>query len=194
VETAVTTKRNPLSIMYARAAFQRLVPALPRVLLKKDDLVARGDMLLGAALAGTAIENSMLGATHAAANPLTAHYGVVHGTAVGIMLPHVVRINAEDPDARQAYAELSSAPEIACVSDGLDEAVEALVARLEALLNAAGIPRSLEELSVPHEDIPCLAEEAARQWTAQFNPRPLKIADFEALYRAAFKRRGDGDR
>src|SRR5205814_650484 len=79
------------------------------------DLEARGRMLLGAALAGTAIENSMLGAVHAAANPLTAHYGVVHGEAVGIMLPHVIRFNAKDTVTKRAYAELASAPEIACV-------------------------------------------------------------------------------
>ncbi|HPB76827.1 MAG TPA: iron-containing alcohol dehydrogenase, partial [Chromatiaceae bacterium] len=45
----------------------------------------------GAALAGLAIENSMLGAAHAAANPLTAGWGVIHGHAVGLTLPAVVR-------------------------------------------------------------------------------------------------------
>ena len=56
-------------------------------------------MLLGAALAGMAIENSMLGAAHAAANPLTAHFSMVHGQAVGLMLPHVLRFNGRDPAA-----------------------------------------------------------------------------------------------
>ncbi len=54
---------------------------------------ARGDMLLGAHLAGAAIENSMLGATHALANPLSARFDTTHGVAIGIMLPHVVRWN-----------------------------------------------------------------------------------------------------
>src|SRR2546427_1242295 len=117
VETAVTKKRNSLSLMFSHEAFKLLVPSFPRVLGHPVDLEARGRMLLGAAFAGTAIENSMLGAAHAAANPLTAHFGVVHGEAVGIMLPLVVRFNARDAHARQAYAELASAPEIACVSD-----------------------------------------------------------------------------
>src|SRR6266436_162906 len=96
LETAVTRKRNPLSAMFSREAFRLCVKALPEILLHPNDLEARGRMLLGAALAGMAIENSMLGAAHAAANPLTAHYGIVHGQAVGMMLPHVIRFNAED--------------------------------------------------------------------------------------------------
>ena len=83
--------------MYSHEAFKLLIPGLPRVLANPADLDARGRMLLGAALAGTAIENSMLGAAHSAANPLTAHFNVVHGVAVGVMLPHVVRFNARSP-------------------------------------------------------------------------------------------------
>jgi alcohol dehydrogenase len=192
VETAVTRRRNPISLMYTHAAFTRLVPAFPRVLAAPDDLEARAQMLLASSLAGLAIENSMLGAAHACANPLTAHFGVAHGEAVGLMLPHVVRCNAADPAARRAYAELASAPEIACVSDGLEPAVEALVAEIETLLNRAGIARSLADLGVPPDAVPALATEAARQWTAQFNPRPLEVADFAALYQAAFTPRPDG--
>ena len=193
VESAVTTRRNPYSLMFAREAFKLCVPNLPRVLRQPGDLEARGRMLLGAAYAGTAIENSMLGAAHSAANPLTAHFDVVHGIAVGVMLPHVVRFNAALEPARQAYAELASAPEIACASEGLDAAVDALVARLDALLNAAHMPRSLADCGVKRALIPTLAEEAARQWTAKFNPRPITAKDFVALYEAAFEPRGDGD-
>ncbi len=194
VETAVTTKRNAVSVMYSHEAFKRLVAAFPRVLAEPTDLAARGEMLLGAAFAGTAIENSMLGAAHACANPLTAHFDVVHGAAVGLMLPHVIRFNAGGDEAtRRAYAELASAPELACVSEGLDQAVEALVARLEALLNLAGIPRSLVEAGADPDLIPVLSNEAAKQWTANFNPRPLRREDFAALYQAAVRPRGTGD-
>src|SRR5205823_2459302 len=131
--------------------------------------------------------------SHAAANPLTAHFDVVHGEAVGILLPHVVRFNARDPAAKRAYAELASAPEIACVSDGLDPAVEALVARLESLLNAAQFARSLADLGVKRSKIKLMAEEAAKQWTASFNPRSITPKDFERLYLAAFQPRGNCD-
>ncbi|MCL4181185.1 MAG: iron-containing alcohol dehydrogenase [Verrucomicrobia bacterium] len=192
VETAVTRKRNPLSRMFSHEAFRLLVPALPRVLQDPHDLEARGQMLLGAAYAGLAIENSMLGAAHAAANPLTAQLDVTHGEAVGIMLPAVVRFNAHDPGCRLAYAELASTPEIACVSEGLELAVNALCARLESLLNQAGIARSLAAIGADVHLIPTLAEAAARQWTANFNPRPVTAADFARLYAEAFEPRGDG--
>src|SRR5882724_9911356 len=193
VETAVTRNRNDLSLMFSHQSFKLTVPGFPRVLSHPKDLDARGHMLLGATVAGTAIENSMLGAAHAAANPLTAHYGIVHGEAVGILLPHVVRFNAQDRAAKRAYAELASAPEIACVSDGLDSAVEALIARLESLLNAAQIARSLEDLGVKRSKLKVMAQEAAKQWTAGFNPRPVSARDFEDLYSASFRSRGNGD-
>ncbi|HAB17307.1 MAG TPA: iron-containing alcohol dehydrogenase [Verrucomicrobiota bacterium] len=194
VETTVTTKRNAVSLMYSHEAFKRLVHAFPQVLVDPSDLEARGQMLLGAAFGGTAIEHSMLGAAHACANPLTAHFDIVHGAAVGLMLPHVVRFNAaRDEATKRAYAELASAPEIACVSDGLDAAVDALVARIESLLNRAGIPRSLPEAGGNANLIGELAAEAAKQWTSNFNPRPASVDDFAALYRSACESRGSGD-
>ena len=79
-----------------------------RVLQQPDDLEARGAMLLGSHLAGLAIEHSMLGAGHACANPLTAQFDVVHGIAVSLMLPHVVRWNAEA--VGPLYADLLDGP------------------------------------------------------------------------------------
>lgn len=187
VETAVTKKRTALSLMYAHEGFKLTVPNLPRIFQNANDLEARGRMQLGAAFAGLAIENSMLGAAHSAANPLTAHYNIVHGQAVGMMLPYVVRFNAQDRDALRAYAELASAPEIACVSDGPEKALDALIAHLESLLQLAGMPRSLAECGVQSSMIPTLADEAARQWTATFNPRPIAARDFAALFQMAFE-------
>jgi alcohol dehydrogenase len=197
VESAVTKKRNALSLMYSHEAFKLAVASFPHVLQSPKDIEARGRMLLAAAFAGTAIENSMLGAAHSAANPLTAHYDIVHGIAVGLMLPHVIRFNAADPTARRAYAELASAPELACVSEGEEYAVEMLIERLEHFLDIAQMPRSLAECGVNRTEISMLAQEATKQWTANFNPRPVTPRDFEALYDAALdhgsRRRKEAD-
>ena len=144
-------------------------------------------MLLGAAWAGTAIENSMLGAAHALANPLTAHFGVAHGHAVGMMLPHVVRFNVRESVAARAYAEAACAAQLALPSETPEAAVEHLATRLESLLELAGLPRTLEHCGTKPEDAPRLAEEAARQWTAQFNPRTVTASDFQQLYTRALK-------
>ena len=85
-------------------AWRQLEANYERVLAEPENLPARGAMLLGAHEAGMAIEQSMLGATHACANPLTARHRTPHGVAIAVMLPHVVRWNAET--VGQRYADL----------------------------------------------------------------------------------------
>ncbi len=185
VESAVTKKRTPVSAIYSREAFCLLAGAFPKILADAHDLAPRGDMLLGAALAGMAIENSMLGAAHAAANPLTAHFGVIHGQAVGIMLPRVVAYNAAEPGARAIYAALAAVGNLA--EPGADEATAAqtLVHFLQRALTAAGLPDHLAALGIEAAQLSRLAQEAAEQWTAGFNPRNVGASDFERLYHAA---------
>jgi len=190
VETAVTKSRSALSLMYSREAFRLCLTALPEVMKNPGDLDARGRMQLGAAFAGLAIENSMLGAAHSAANPLTAHFDLVHGQAVGMMLPHVVRFNGTDSVTRACYADLALAGGISSQGHSVSAALKALVSRLDEVLRIAGLPRSLEQCGVQKDAIPMLAEEAARQWTANFNPRSVSGHDFVALYVAAFQGRG----
>jgi alcohol dehydrogenase len=185
VETAVTRKRNELSWLYSREAFRLMVANFDCVFQQPDNLEARAAMQLGAAYAGTAIENSMLGAAHSAANPLTAHFDIIHGQAVGIMLPHVLRFNGQQPEAAAIYAELARVAGLATSRDRTEKAVSALIARIESLLHASQLPLSLSALNIPHSQLPKLAEEAAAQWTAQFNPRTVIASDFEAIYAAA---------
>ena len=187
VESAVTTKRNPLSEKLSREAFKLCVGAFPEVLRQPENLEARARMQIGAALAGAAIESSMLGAAHSAANPLTAHFDVAHGQAVGLMLPHVVRYNAQHPEARTIYAQLAIEAGIDEASASAQSAIDGLVSRLEELLELAGLKISLADCGVKRDSIPMLAAEAAKQWTAGFNPRPIREKDFESLYAAALE-------
>lgn len=185
-ESAVTTKRNPLSEKISREAFVLCVGAFPEVISQPENLEARARMQLGAALAGAAIELSMLGAAHAAANPLTAHFDVAHGQAVGLMLPHVVRFNAQDAGARAVYAQLAVEAGICGESASAQNCVAGLVSRLEELLELAGLRISLADCGVKRDSIPMLAAEAAKQWTAGFNPRSVREMEFVVIYEAAF--------
>lgn len=187
VETAVTKKRNAISWLYSREAFRLLIANFERVLAYPHDLEARAAMLLGAAFAGTAIENSMLGAAHSMANPLTAHVGTIHGQAVGMMLPHVVRFNAELREAASAYRELAISAGLAERAASSSDAVDALVRALESCLVAAGFPPNLAGAGVHESLVGTMADEAATQWTATFNPRPIAAAEFNNLYRAAYE-------
>ena len=180
VETFVTTKRNPLSESFSREAWRLLEGNYERVLTHPNDIGARGAMQLGAFFAGMAIENSMLGATHACANPLTAHYGTTHGAAIALMLPSVVRWNGAV--AGERYAELLR---LSSVTDD-SNAAERLASRLEQLASAGRLQSSLREAGVRLEDLSTLAAEAAEQWTGRFNPRPFDIQGALEVYQCAF--------
>lgn len=183
VETAVTRKRSDISLEYSREAFRLLVCCFGRVLKEPNDTEARGQMLLGAAFAGTAIEHSMLGAAHSAANPITAHYNVIHGQAVGMMLPHVVRFNGQDDRIAEIYTHLFEEANVPLANG--TPSPELLAEFLEALLDAAGLPRSLHGCGVEETQLKMLSDEAASQWTANFNPREITAADFLSLYQKA---------
>jgi len=175
VESYVTKKRNPVSQMLAREAWALLEANFERVLIEPANIEARGAMLLGSYLAGLAIENSMLGAAHACANPLTKNYGVTHGVAIALMLPHVVRWNANV--VRKSYEELAN-------DAGLPTA-EDLARRLEDLATFGNLPRGLSALDIPKTALPMLAEEAAKQWTGGFNPRDWSIEGAMEVYEKA---------
>jgi alcohol dehydrogenase len=181
VETLVTTKRTPVSAVFSFEAWRLLEPNYQRVLENPQDIEARGAMQLGAFWAGLAIENSMLGATHACANPLTANYNTEHGVAIGLMLPHVVRWNGSA--AAAGYAELVRQSSFAADNGA---PAEALACRLEELLARGGLSRGLKQAGVPEHDLPRLAEEAAAQWTGKFNPRPFGAAEALELYQRAY--------
>jgi alcohol dehydrogenase len=183
LETAVSRKRTALSALYSRAAFRLVAPSFERVLARPDDREARAAMLLGACHAGMAIEQSMLGAAHSIANPLTARYGLEHGLAVAVALTEVVRFNAEDDVARARYAELAREARLATAQDD-GECLVALLAYLERALAAAGVGGTLARHGADVRDAGLLAEEASRQWTAQFNPRPVGRAELERLIAA----------
>jgi alcohol dehydrogenase len=168
VESYVTSRRTPISDLFAGEAWRLLSANYERVLDAPADVHARGAMLLGSHYAGLAIEQSMLGATHACANPLTARYGTTHGIAIGVMLPHVVRWN--EPAVGGRYAELR----------------QDLAGLLERLARAGGLPATLRELGVAGDDLPALAADAATQWTGTFNPRPFDRAAALDLYRLAY--------
>lgn len=182
LETFVTKPRNEISHLYSRRSWSLLADSFPKVLNAPNDLTARGNMLLGAHFAGAAIENSMLGATHALANPLSAHFNLTHGIAIGVMLPHVIRFNAE---VVGNYYSVLAADIGLC--EPRDPAGTSLLAEyVRALIAKAGAPTKLSECEIDLTLIDQLSKEAAKQWTGNFNPRPVDQDSFRELYECAF--------
>ena len=186
VESYVSTRRNPVSQLFSRQAWQLLVRSFPRVIAKPDDVDARAHMLLGAHLAGAAIENSMLGAAHALANPLSAHFKVVHGIAIAVMLPHVIRYNANA--AAKLYCDLAADAGLCDMREfdtGSAQGAELVAAHLAELSRSAGLPVRLAECGVDRAMISQMAAEAAQQWTGKFNPRTVDERSLRELYEGA---------
>jgi len=181
VETAVTTRRTPISELFSREAFRLLDGHYTRVLNEPKDILARGAMHLGAFFAGAAIEQSMLGAAHACANPLTARYDLAHGVALAILLPHVVRWNSQANE--ELYRDL--------VRDSIQESSDVtpgsyLATRLVDIGRAGGLPLDLRTTGVKKKDLSNLAESASQQWTGSFNPRPFGAHEALEVYQCAF--------
>ena len=181
VETAVTTRRTAISTLFSHAAFRLLDRHYDRVLAHPDDVEARAAMQLGAFYAGVAIEHSMLGAAHACANPLTARYALTHGIALAILLPHVVRWNAEGNG--ELYGDLAGGTPPAS-TDGRPG--DRLADRLVEIGRSGGFSPDLRTVGVPGADLPALAEAAARQWTGTFNPRPFGVREALDVYQRAY--------
>ena len=187
VETCVTKRRNPVSVQYSKEAWRLLENNFETVLQNRDDLEALAAMQLGAAYSGVAIENSMLGAAHALANPITANYGIAHGQAVGLMLPHVVQFNGVEFD--DLYRDLLDAGDSAVQLSGNQTASDCLAGYITRLVSSAGLKVKLEPLGVEYDKLPSMAVAAAEQWTGTFNPRAVdKESLVEALSRRVLKR------
>jgi alcohol dehydrogenase len=176
--------KNPLSDMLAVRALELLSRNLLRACEDGNDRSAREAMLLGAMFAGQAFSNAPVAAVHALAYPVGGIFHVPHGLSNALVLPHVLRFNAEA--AATQYAQLASivAPE----AKGSDEAkTSALISRIETLIEATRIPRRLREVGVGREDLPRMARDAMLQTRLLVNnPKTVSEADALAIYTAAF--------
>jgi len=177
VESLVSTRSNPLSRLFSVAAWKHLEECFEDHLADRQAVVPAGKMLFGAHLAGAAIEQSMLGAAHASANPLTRHHGIRHGEAVALMLPATIRYNADSEPGQMHYRELTPAT--------AENPAETLAVRFEQLAKAAGVTTRLSERGLVESDLHSLALDASKEWTGTFNPRPLDLNAFTDLYRNA---------
>jgi alcohol dehydrogenase len=180
IESYVSTVANPVSKMFAREAWSLLENNFEKVLDGSADVTTWGNMLLGAHFAGHAIENSMLGAAHAMANPMTARKDIDHGIAVGLVLPHVVEYNTENNSALyNGFFSVNNK-----YSNGYLKH-DVLINQLSKYFELANMPKNLRNYGIEETEIESLASEAMENWTAKFNPRRLEKEDFLKLYKNA---------
>jgi alcohol dehydrogenase class IV len=179
-------KKNPISDMLAREALSLLANNIETAVHNGSDIQARQNMLLGAMIAGQAFANSPVAAVHALAYPLGGHFHIPHGLSNSLVLPYVLRFNAEA--AAGQYAELAAI----ILGDKLvagtaQEATEQLIAGMVELIEKVGLPARLRDMDIPEDFLPTLASDAMLQQRLLINnPVDVTEADALAIYTAAY--------
>lgn len=179
-------KKNPISDMLAREALSLLANNIETAVHNGSDIQARQNMLLGAMIAGQAFANSPVAAVHALAYPLGGHFHIPHGLSNSLVLPYVLRFNAEA--AAGQYAELAAiilGDEL--VAGTAQEATEQLIAGMVELIEKVGLPARLRDMDIPEDFLPTLASDAMLQQRLLINnPVDVTEADALAIYTAAY--------
>jgi alcohol dehydrogenase len=176
--------KNPVSDMLAVKALELLSRNLLPACENGQNREAREAMLLGAAFAGQAFANSPVAAVHALAYPIGGIYHVPHGLSNALVLPHVMRFNAEA--AAHLYAELADVV-VPGMTGSAESKTLALIERLEQMIAATAIPARLRDVGIERNGLERMASDAMLQTRLLVNnPRPVTEADALAIYTAAF--------
>ncbi|AXF18234.1 iron-containing alcohol dehydrogenase [Paraburkholderia caledonica] len=176
--------KNPVSDMLAIKALELLSRNLLPACEDGNNREAREAMLLGATFAGQAFANSPVAAVHALAYPIGGIYHVPHGLSNALVLPHVLRFNADS--AADLYAELADVV-VPGATGSAEDKTQALIEKLEQMIAATAIPARLRDVGIEREGLGRMASDAMLQTRLLVNnPKPVSEADALAIYNAAF--------
>jgi alcohol dehydrogenase class IV len=184
--TARHPNNNPVSRAAAIEALKLLGRNIETAVREPGNREARGAMLLGAMIAGTAFANSPVAAVHALAHPIGGGFHVPHGLSNALVLPHVMRFNA--PVAGERYAELAPHvfPDLAGAGNA-DALCSALIGRIAELRTRIGLETRLRDVGVGEADLEGMAHKSrAMEHLFANNPRDMSVADVLGAYRAAY--------
>ena len=185
IEALYSSEGNPLASAVALDGLRRLADALPRCLADGADLTARADMMTGAFLAGLALSSVAMGLHHGLCHVLGGTTGASHADANSVMLPHVMRFNADTASAPLARAGAALGVEVGDRPDR--EAAEAAARHVAQWVGQMGLPQRLRDIGVSRASLPQLAAMALANPSVQRNPRPVRdAAELIALLEAAW--------
>jgi len=181
IEAYVAKGANPVTDALNLGAIEIIGKNL--VAASRGDADALYNMLVASSMAGIGFHDAGLGAVHALANTLGAHFGVHHGTANALFLPYVIDFNIPAAPARFARIAAALGEDVV----GLDDAQAALraSAAVHRLADETGVPRRLADVNVPADAIGELARDALTQADLPGNPREASLEDLIALYEKA---------
>ena len=179
---------NPISKMLAVEALKLLGGSIEKAVFNGSDIDARGNMLIGAMLAGKSFANSPVAAVHALAYPIGGTFHISHGLSNSLVLPYVLRFNSANIKAAKEYAELAPFvfPDIN-IDRGSQAICKEFIDKLESLSKKLGLPQKLREVNIPKEACKKMASDAMKQTRLLVNnPREVKENDALNIYESAW--------
>jgi acetaldehyde dehydrogenase/alcohol dehydrogenase len=200
LEAVVSIFASPFTDAFCVQAANLIFTSLPRAYRDGSDLEARTAMANAATIAGLAFSNAFVGLNHALAHPVGAQFGIAHGRANAIFLPHVLRYNAALPSkfmpapgysayvAPEKYAQTAWILGLGGHSER--ERCERLFARVDELLAEVDEPRTLQECGVKRQAfeqaLPELAKAAFADPSIRTNPRIPMIREVLELLESGY--------
>lgn len=180
---------RPMSLQAIKLVFENLTKSY------NGDEHAREEMHNAATLAGMAFGNAFLGITHSVAHKLGGEFGLTHGIAIAITLPHVIRFNAKLPEkiavwpkyeyfrANKDYAEIARYVGIQGKTD--EDLVEGLVQKIIDLAHSVGVTLSLKAWGVDKDKFDAAVDRlsvlAYEDQCTTANPKEPLIADLKQI-------------
>lgn len=185
IESYTSVIASPMSEMVSLEAIGLIAENLRTCVHNGSNPKAREAMLLGSLYGGLGLANAGVTAVHSLSYPLGGRYGVPHGFANTILLPHVMSFNL--PGALEKFARIAEAMGEAVEDLPVREAAYLAVEAVEALIEDCGITKTLEDFGVSKDDFQEMAKVAmtvARPLAN--NPRKVTPEDAVEIYNAAF--------
>lgn len=184
VEGVASVMKEPIADALNLHAIRLIVEYLPRCVENGDDLLARGQQMIAATLAGIGCSHSLYGIVHAMAHVVGAKHGVPHGIANGVLLPHGMRYNLDAcPDRYALVAEAMGVKE-----KGMNdkEAATAAVNAMSNLIKSIGHPQRLRDVGVPAEALEDCATATLSEPPILTNPRPGDHSEVIKMFQEAW--------
>jgi alcohol dehydrogenase class IV len=157
---------------------------LPGAAVEAPEPADLAGMQRAALVAGLAFSRSRLGVVHALALPLSALFGVPHGVANAILLPHGMAFNL--PAAAEECGNLARAMYVKLSREDADISPQQAIAAVEDLAQRIGAPARMRDVGVDRAAIPRMAEDAARSPHLAVNPRQVQPGDLVGIYEKAW--------
>jgi len=184
IEAIHSLQCEPIADALALHGIRLIREFLPRAVENGQDIVARGQMLIAACMAGAAFSNAQVGLVHALAHSVGGRFGVPHGVANSILLPHCILYNLDACPDRYAQIAEAMGKDVRGM-EPLQAAQQAAFAVWE-LTNTIGMPQTLREVKVEASGLAQCAEDALTDGSIVYNPKPVvDLEDILNIYQKA---------